>query len=110
MSLLFLSPSLPSLRTRLPYHLFRSERYSASGATHILTSQQLSGSKTHKLLTQKKMRVRPHVVRPEWVFDSLDRGRRVPEREYSVLKNEGNRGLDEMFGVGKRTEKGGGSR
>ncbi|EIM82277.1 uncharacterized protein STEHIDRAFT_65046, partial [Stereum hirsutum FP-91666 SS1] len=75
--------------------------YSASNATHILTSQQLSGSKTHRLLTQKKMKVRPHVVRPEWVFDSLDRGRRVPEREYSVLKDGGNKGLVEMFGVGK---------
>ncbi|KAL0067572.1 hypothetical protein AAF712_005287 [Marasmius tenuissimus] len=42
----------------------------ASGATHILTSQPLSGSKTHKILT-KKARIQVHVVKPEWVFDSF---------------------------------------
>lgn len=56
-----------------------------SNATHILTSQQLSGSKTHKLLT-KKSRNLVHVVKPEWVTDSIAAGRRRPERNYSVLK------------------------
>ncbi|TCD70825.1 hypothetical protein EIP91_001515 [Steccherinum ochraceum] len=57
----------------------------ASGATHILTSQQLSGSKTHKLLTTKS-KIKPHVVRPEWIRDCIDAGKRLPERSYSVVK------------------------
>ncbi|KAF9076801.1 hypothetical protein BDP27DRAFT_1413949 [Rhodocollybia butyracea] len=60
--------------------------YSASGATHILSSQPLNGSKTHKLLT-KKSRLTVHVVKPEWVFDSIKTGKRRPEREYTVLKD-----------------------
>ncbi|KAJ3821687.1 hypothetical protein F5880DRAFT_1580283 [Lentinula raphanica] len=60
--------------------------YSASGATHILTSQSLSGSKTHKILT-KKMRIPVHVVKPEWVFDSIKAGKRRPERDYLILKD-----------------------
>ncbi|KAJ3893989.1 hypothetical protein GG344DRAFT_74479 [Lentinula edodes] len=60
--------------------------YSASGATHILSSQSLSGSKTHRLLS-KKTRISVHVVRPEWVFDSIKAGKRRPERDYTILKN-----------------------
>jgi hypothetical protein len=59
-------------------------RPTASRATHILTSQQLSGSKTQRLLTTKS-KTKPHVVRPEWVFDSIEAGRRLPERGYSVI-------------------------
>jgi len=58
---------------------------SASGASHILTSQQLSGSKTQKILTSKS-RKPAYVVQPEWVSDSIKAGRRQPERLYSVIK------------------------
>ena len=57
----------------------------ASGCTHILTSQQLSGSKTHKILTTKT-RIKVHVVKPEWVIDSVKAGRRKLEQDYSVIK------------------------
>ncbi|KAI0071082.1 hypothetical protein K474DRAFT_1669400 [Panus rudis PR-1116 ss-1] len=70
--------------------------YSPSGATHILTSQQLSGSKTHKLLTTKS-KTKPHVVRPEWVTDSIEAGKRLPERLYSVVKDKTVSDLATMF-------------
>ncbi|KAJ7044489.1 hypothetical protein C8F04DRAFT_1068526 [Mycena alexandri] len=66
----------------------------ASGATHILTSQHLSGSKTQHLLTTKKA---PHVVRPEWVSDTIAAGKRQSEREYSVVKDKTTRNLVDMF-------------
>jgi hypothetical protein len=55
-----------------------------SGATHILTSQQLSGSKTHKFL-HGQARSKAHVVRPEWVHDSIDAGKKRAEFAYRVL-------------------------
>ncbi|TDL30004.1 hypothetical protein BD410DRAFT_680361, partial [Rickenella mellea] len=58
----------------------------ASGATHILTSQQLSGSKTHKILTGKS-RIHVHVVKPEWVTDSISAGKRLSEHKYSVIRS-----------------------
>ncbi|KAH8105954.1 hypothetical protein BXZ70DRAFT_1061388 [Cristinia sonorae] len=57
----------------------------SSGATHILTSQQLSGSKTQKWLTTKP-KAKVHVVRPEWVSDCIKAGKRLPERNYAVIK------------------------
>jgi len=71
----------------------------ASGATHILTSQQLSGSKTHKLLTTKT-KIKVHVVRPEWVIDSIEAKTRLPERDYSVIKNNAVADLATMFAAG----------
>ncbi|KAJ4478280.1 hypothetical protein J3R30DRAFT_3290491 [Lentinula aciculospora] len=59
--------------------------HSASGATHILTSQLLSGSKTHRLLTTKT-RNPVHVIKPEWVFDSIRAGKRRPEQNYTIMK------------------------
>ncbi|KAI0750656.1 hypothetical protein C8Q80DRAFT_522679 [Daedaleopsis nitida] len=73
--------------------------HTASGATHVLTSQQLSGAKTHKLLTSKSKHT-VHVVRPEWVTESIDAGRRLSEREYSVVKNEAVAKITDMFGAG----------
>ncbi|GLB33950.1 putative BRCT domain, a BRCA1 C-terminus domain contaning protein [Lyophyllum shimeji] len=68
----------------------------ASGCTHILTSQPLSGSKTHRLLTAKT-RNKIHVVKPEWVFDSIEAGRRRPEREYAIVKSSSSKSLHEML-------------
>jgi hypothetical protein len=59
-------------------------RPTASGATHILTSQQLSGSKTHKML-HGKCRAKAHVVRPEWVTDSIQSDKKLSEYKYRVL-------------------------
>ncbi|KXN86405.1 DNA repair protein REV1 [Leucoagaricus sp. SymC.cos] len=54
-----------------------------SQCTHIITSQWLSGSKTHRLLTTKT-RNNPYIVRPEWIFDSIAKGKRLPERSYAI--------------------------
>ncbi|OCH92880.1 hypothetical protein OBBRIDRAFT_790738 [Obba rivulosa] len=70
--------------------------HTASGATHILTSQQLSGSKTHKVL-KTKSRIKVHVVRPEWVTDSVTAGRRLPERKYAIIKNTSIMHLPDML-------------
>ncbi|KAF9226598.1 hypothetical protein BS17DRAFT_775871 [Gyrodon lividus] len=67
-----------------------------SGATHILTSQQLSGSKTHTILT-KKSRSPAHVVRPEWVTDSIKAGKRLQEFRYAVIKPSNTRNLIDML-------------
>jgi len=58
---------------------------SASNATHIITSQCLSGTKTDRLLTTSRGR-KPYVVKPEWVIDSIAAGRRLREEKYSVVR------------------------
>ncbi|KAG6911230.1 hypothetical protein DXG01_003097 [Tephrocybe rancida] len=71
-----------------------------SGCTHIVTSMQLSGSKTHKLLTTKS-RNKIYVVKPEWVFDSIKSGKRLPEREYTILMNSTMKTLHDMVQKGQ---------
>ncbi|KAJ7638983.1 hypothetical protein FB45DRAFT_904419 [Roridomyces roridus] len=67
-----------------------------SNATHILTSQYLSGSKTDKLL-KSKSKSSPYVVKPEWVTDSIAAGKRRSERQYSVLKDSTTKNLFDML-------------
>ena len=74
-------------------------RRTASGATHILTSQQLNGSKTHKHLTSKMKSV-VHVVRPEWVTDCIAAGKRLSERNYAVIQNASAAKITDMFQTG----------
>ncbi|KAJ7682648.1 hypothetical protein DFH06DRAFT_1161739 [Mycena polygramma] len=69
----------------------------ASNATHILTSQHLSGSKTQHILKAKSQSRTPHVVRPEWVEDSIKAGKRRSEREYSVIKDTTTKDLYAMM-------------
>jgi len=69
----------------------------ANNATHILTSQHLSGSKTDHILKSKSRSRVPHVVKPEWVTDSIAAGKRRPEREYSVIKNSTTKSLFDML-------------
>ncbi|KAH9179814.1 hypothetical protein EDB89DRAFT_1835790, partial [Lactarius sanguifluus] len=54
---------------------------SASNATHIVSSQPLSGSKTQNLLSSRTKR---YVVKPEWVMDSISAGRRLREESYKL--------------------------
>jgi len=56
----------------------------ASQCTHILTSRSLSASKTQQFLNQHS-RHKKHVVRPEWVMDSIAAGKRRPERSYRLV-------------------------
>jgi hypothetical protein len=62
-------------------------RAPSAATTHIITSQQLSGSKTQKILSSKSTK-RVHVVNPNWIFDSIDAGRRMPERQYLIIKDK----------------------
>ncbi|KAI6047437.1 hypothetical protein EDC04DRAFT_622229 [Pisolithus marmoratus] len=71
-----------------------------SGATHILTSQQLSGSKTHKLLTSKRGNL-VHVVKPEWVTDCIKAGKRLQESRYAVALASTTRNLVDMIKASK---------
>ncbi|KAI0320683.1 hypothetical protein OF83DRAFT_1162287 [Amylostereum chailletii] len=71
--------------------------HTASGASHILTSHQLNAAKTHKLLTTKS-KVKVHVVRPEWVTDSIAAGKRLSETKYSVIEDKTTNNLMSMFG------------
>ncbi|KAI6035126.1 hypothetical protein F5J12DRAFT_917819 [Pisolithus orientalis] len=71
-----------------------------NGATHILTSQQLSGSKTHKLLTSKRRNL-VHVVKPEWVTDSVKAGKRLHESRYAVVLTSSTRNLVDMMKASK---------
>ena len=92
---LFVSPpckkySRSSLSQRLPSQ-------TPSNATHILTSQGLNGSKTHKHLT-KNARNKVHIVKPEWVVDSINTGKRLPERHYAVVVDNTMNSVAAMFG------------
>ncbi|KAJ6598913.1 hypothetical protein DFH09DRAFT_18382 [Mycena vulgaris] len=69
----------------------------ASNATHILTSQHLSGSKTHHILNAKSKSRVPYVVKPEWVTDSIAAGKKRPEREYSIINNSATKNLFDMM-------------
>ena len=40
-----------------------------------------------------------HVVRPEWVTDSIAAGKRLPEREYEVVKNKSVAKITDMFSM-----------
>jgi len=53
----------------------------------------LSGSKTEKFLTTKS-RVKCHVVRPEWLLDSIKAGTKKNEWNYTVIKNKAQGSLD----------------
>lgn len=72
-----------------------------ANTTHIITSMKLSGSKTQKLLN-KKQGSTVSVVKPSWVFDSIDAGKRQAERRYSILSssNEATNNLANMFSAG----------
>ncbi|CCL99427.1 uncharacterized protein FIBRA_01445 [Fibroporia radiculosa] len=77
--------------------------HTASGATHILTSQQLSASKTQKLLTTRS-KIKVHVVKPEWITDSISAGKRLPERKYAVIKDTTTTSLAETFKAGSTVQ------
>lgn len=59
----------------------------------------MSGSKTQKILSGKSRSI-VHVVRPEWITDSIDAGKRLPERSYSVLRNDTNKTLFDVVKAG----------
>ena len=75
-------------------------RLAPSGATHIVTSRQLSGSKTDRILT-KKSRDPVHVVKPEWVTDSITAGRRLKEYHYTLVKSSATRNIVDMLKSGR---------
>ncbi|KAK2466321.1 hypothetical protein APHAL10511_001963 [Amanita phalloides] len=56
-----------------------------SGCTHIVTSRCLSASKTQTMLAGRCVN-KIHVVKPQWVIDSVSTGRRQSEYRYSITK------------------------
>ncbi|KAM6495761.1 hypothetical protein JOM56_008467 [Amanita muscaria] len=58
----------------------------SSECTHIVTSRSLSGSKMQTLLAGRNI-TKIHIVKPEWVVDSVTRGKRQPEYRYSILQD-----------------------
>ncbi|KAF8529058.1 hypothetical protein BU17DRAFT_37415 [Hysterangium stoloniferum] len=68
----------------------------AAGATHIVTSQGMSGSKTHKHL-HSNSRNKCHIVTPEWVSDSISLGKRKQEWDYRVIKDNTTYLLDSIM-------------
>jgi hypothetical protein len=71
-------------------------------ATHILTTKDLDGDKKQKYL-KTPSNARPHIVTPEWLFDSIKYGKRQKEWEYQVVKEDGIKSLDEMFAAGSQS-------
>lgn len=59
--------------------------YAEASATHIVTSQWLSGKKTHKFMTTSK-RIKVHVVSPDWIHDSIEKGKRQSEWKYTQME------------------------
>jgi hypothetical protein len=55
-----------------------------SKVTHVVC-ENLSGSKTHKALHERSMRVR--YVGPEWITHSIRRGKRLSEDQYLILRH-----------------------
>jgi hypothetical protein len=43
------------------------------------------------------MKLRPHVVHPEWVTESIENNKRLAERAYSVLRDRSTPTLERMF-------------
>lgn len=66
----------------------------ASSATHIITSTGLSGSKSQKFLQAGTKKSNLHVVKPEWLHDSIDAGRRLNEFTYRVVVSETQKELE----------------
>ena len=49
----------------------------------------LSGSKSQQFLKIGfKKRANLHVVRPDWLFDSINAGKRLSEYNYRIVKSE----------------------
>ncbi|PVG03449.1 BRCT domain-containing protein [Serendipita vermifera] len=71
-------------------------------ATHILTSQSLCGSKLQKFLTTNA-RNKKHVVKPEWLLDSIALGKRKQEREYTVIQSVNQGSLQQVMSVKSAT-------
>ncbi|KAG8845697.1 hypothetical protein FRB96_002291 [Tulasnella sp. 330] len=59
--------------------------YTESSATHIVTSQWLSGKKTQKFMTSSR-RIKIHVVSPDWIHDSIEQGKRQSEWKYRKME------------------------
>jgi hypothetical protein len=68
-----------------PHNPLMIHRQSASNATHIVSSQPLSGTKTQNLL-KSSSRTKRYVVKPEWVMESISAGRRLHEERYKLTR------------------------
>jgi len=61
----------------------------ANSATHVVTSTGLSGGKSQRFLdVGSKKKANLHVVRPEWLLDSINAGKPLKEYKYRIVKSE----------------------
>jgi hypothetical protein len=68
-----------------------------------LTSEGLNGVETQKYL-KSHSRDRVWIVEPEWVFDSIKKGKKLKEWDYQVIKDHTTGTLDELF-AGKKLKR-----
>jgi hypothetical protein len=54
--------------------------------THLVTLNGLAGSKEQKRIGGTKF-AKSKLVRPEWIIDSIEAGKRQPEARYAVDRN-----------------------
>ncbi|ORX33432.1 BRCT domain-containing protein [Kockovaella imperatae] len=71
-----------------------------ASCTHIIASGGLSGSKTQKWIDGQAGRgasKRTKVVRVDWLLDCVERGRRINEADYGVIKDSSQKSLLGVF-------------
>ncbi|EGG01442.1 uncharacterized protein MELLADRAFT_73003 [Melampsora larici-populina 98AG31] len=78
-------------------------RMQSGTCTHVITSMELSGSKTQKELMRKKSGV--PVVRPEWVIESVRLGKRQAEWKFSVSEHDTQKKITSVFGQSDQGQK-----
>ena len=58
----------------------------SSVCTHIIAFTRLSASKQHVYLNKSKQKQK--VVHPDWIIDSVKKGKRQKESDYSVISSD----------------------
>ena len=56
----------------------------SSECTHIVSNSTLSGKKNDDYLRVNSRKPKAKLVKPEWVVDSVENGKRLPEHPYAI--------------------------
>lgn len=62
----------------------------SSECTHIVSMTTLSGKKNNDYLRVKSRKAKAKIVRPEWIIDSVENGKRLPEHLYAITIDQVN--------------------
>ncbi len=68
-----------------------------AAVTHTVSTMALSGKKTDDHLRRRSASGGSRLVTPQWVLDSIERGRRMPERDYAVFHESTQGDLRKVF-------------